>query len=144
MLFCQIIISLKYKYLACGDVSYFILPTTTIILQTLICLHICREKICNPKNNSGSKLTSKQKQIPPQPKESQHLPLLKQTAGSVVSSKPAQIAFITAPFSNFPVTKNECLRIGNPDQYLSEKHTVQTSILPIIDNQSRQYGNITS
>ena len=36
------------------------------------------------------------------PKESWYLPELKQTAGSVVSSKPAQMAFKTAPFSNFP------------------------------------------
>jgi len=71
--------------------------------------------------------------------------LLKQIAGSVVSSKPAQIAFRTAPFSNFPEKKKKKnLRIGNPDQYQSEKHLVQTSILSIVDNESRQYGNITS
>jgi hypothetical protein len=58
------------------------------------------------------------KYIPPQElRDREHLPLLKQTAGSVVSSKPEQIAFITAPFSNFPArTKmNNILRIENTD-----------------------------
>lgn len=48
------------------------------------------------------------------PKVSKHLPLLKQTAGSVVSSNPEQIAFKTAPFSSLP---RYCLllttRVGN-------------------------------
>lgn len=39
------------------------------------------------------------------------LPPLKQTAGSVVSSKPEQMAFRTAPFANFPASLN--LRKGN-------------------------------
>jgi hypothetical protein len=38
----------------------------------------------------------------PKLKISKHLPLLKQTAGSVVSSNPEQIAFRTAPFSSLP------------------------------------------
>ena len=70
------------------------------------------------------------------------MPLLKQTVGSVVSSNPEHIAFRTAPFSNFP--GKILFRIGTPDDYLSQEHRVQTSILSIIDNKSRQYGNITS
>jgi len=46
-------------------------------------------------------------------KEGKILPLLRQTAGSVVSSNPEHIAFRTAPFSNFP--GKILFSIGNPD-----------------------------
>lgn len=73
---------------------------------------------------SGPELTSEQRNIYIlyfiDQKPCEYSPALRQTAGSVVSSKPEQIAFKTAPFSSFP--ERNSLRIGKtPYHHLTHK-----------------------
>ena len=56
-------------------------------------------------------------------------PSLKQTAGSVVSSKPEQIAFKTAFFSNFPAIT----LVSNKHQISISTHIISNANLDIVD-----------
>lgn len=87
------------KHLASRNISGLVLPAATIVLQALVCLYICSFQSNKSKSNVDVTGGIRSGTI-----HSQNiLPPLKQTDGSVVSSKPAHKAFNTAPFSNFPV-----------------------------------------